>query len=126
MKVYSEVIDCGKTTGPRAVRWCPAKGHYGADGQLEIHDKKAVRVYSVTEFLPEHGWDGRAFQVEKEDCSDRYTVFICRDPRGHTCDCAAGTYGKVKQCCHVAALVALIGNGWLPDPKCDPRERGAE
>lgn len=125
MEVYSDVIaDC--KAGKRAIRWVPAAGSYLSDGLLEIHDKKAVRAYSVTEFLPEAGWDGRAFQVAKADGSDGYTVFICRDARGHTCDCAAGTYRKVNQCCHVAALAAVVANGWLPDPKCDPREAGSE
>lgn len=123
MKVYTEVIDAAKTTGARAIRWTPARGHYGSDGELEISDRKKVRTYSVTEF-PATG--GRGFRCAKADLSDGYNVLIAPNERYHTCDCAAGCYGKVRQCCHVAALVAVIANGWLPDPKCDPRETGAE
>ncbi|MBX9585310.1 MAG: hypothetical protein K2X87_33810 [Gemmataceae bacterium] len=38
-----------------------------------------------------------------------------------SCSCAAGTYRRVRECCHVAALRALLLNGRLDDPRADPR-----
>lgn len=71
------------------------------------------RVYAVTEFVPDAGWDGRAFRGAKADGSDTYSVFIARNGQDQTCDCAAGTYGRVRECCHVAALTAVLANDWL-------------
>jgi hypothetical protein len=38
----------------------------------------------------------------------------------HSCTCAAGCFGKVAECCHVAGLKALIENRWLPHPQSRP------
>ena len=61
----------------------------------------------------------------KSDYIETYSVFICAGKR-HSCDCAAGTYGKVRECCHLQAVRKLLANGWLSDPRCEPREAGSE
>ena len=114
MEVYTTKIECGKTTGERSIRW-ESGVPYGWDGTLEIHDPKQVRVYRVGEFVPDREYDGRAFMVAKQDESDVYNVFVARNGQDHSCTCAAGTFGRVRRCCHVAALLAVIRNGWLED-----------
>jgi hypothetical protein len=122
---YTEVL-CGcKTSAHRSIRWTPCQcqqsGHdAGCDGLLEIHDRKCVRSYAVSEFLTDSGWEGRAFRLTKADGAV-YDVLIHRNGQDHICDCAAGCYHRVAECCHVAALRALMVNGWLDDPRNDPR-----
>lgn len=96
-----------------------------ADGVMTITSRASygghvVTIYAVTEFLPDSGFDGRAFRVVKQD-GEVYSVFVARNGQDHSCDCKAGTYGRVKECRHVAALRALIRAGRLDDPRDDPR-----
>ena len=126
MPVYTDSIGASKTGGERRIEWNPVDGHYGCDGLLRISDKKGTRAYAVTEFLPKGDFIGRAFRLVKSDYSETYSVFVCTARKRHSCDCAAGTYGKVRECCHLQAVLKLIGNGWVPDPRCDPREAGSE
>jgi hypothetical protein len=121
MAVYTDRIPDCKSTGERTIHWqrgCQCERH---DGTLEIEDRKTSRTYRVTEFLPDAGWDGRAFEVVKADGTDTYHVLINRNGQDHDCSCAAGIYRRVAQCCHVAAMLAVLQNGWLEDPRDDPR-----
>lgn len=111
-----------KTSPDRSIRWTPSGAAPVAhDGVLAVTDRKGTTEYAVTEFLPDAGWDGRAFQVAKLDGSEGYSVFLARNGQDHTCDCAAGTYRRVAECRHVAALVTLLRDGHLDDPRADPR-----
>jgi hypothetical protein len=123
MATFSELIPGCKTSPHRSIRWTPTCGcsDLPCDGILEIHDCKRVRKYFVTEFLPDCGFPGRAFRFDKADGTEFYNCLINQNGQDHICDCAAGIYGRVRECCHVASVWAVIGNGWLDDPRNDPR-----
>ncbi len=113
---YTEVISPSKI-GARSIRWTPQ--HVGpVDGILEVHDRKEVRRYAVGELDPAFGIDGRAFRLVKAGGEELYHTFIANSQDAH-CDCAGFTYRGA--CCHVEAMRAVLANGWLEDPRADPR-----
>jgi hypothetical protein len=120
MNRMTEVIDGCKTSPKRAIRWTlhPASAGCTCEGLLEIHCCRGSKAYTVTEFSTT--WDGRAFTLTKADGDESYNVFVGRDWSAYQCDCAGFCYGRDKPCRHVLAMVAVLANGWLPDPRANP------
>lgn len=118
MATMTEIIDGCKSSPRRTVRWTPATDPDGhAAGLLEVHAAGRATRYAVVELVAGKGFaplGGRAFRLEK-DTGEVYDVFLpAAAHEHHTCDCAAGCYGKVAECRHVAAVKAVLANGWLP------------
>ncbi len=114
MEVYTEVLPATKSSEHNAMRWTPDA--VPGRGTLVVDTARASCCYRVTEFATD--W-GRGFRLVKDGTagtdatSESYDVLVCRDPRGHRCDCKGFTYGRGKACKHIAAALALIENGWL-------------
>jgi len=96
------------------MNWTPSATP--GQGVLTVHTARASCTYAVTEFGTD--W-GRGFRLAKDGTpgtdatSEAYDVLVCRDPRGHRCDCKGFTFGHGKHCKHIAAALALIANSWL-------------
>ncbi len=88
---------------------------------MTIAERKNTTRYTVEEIYADAGFDGRAFRLEKIESNDGYNVLICRNVRGHLCDCAGFEYGNGKPCKHIGAIGSLIEQGKLIAP-CSDRE----
>jgi hypothetical protein len=114
MATLTEVLPATKSSEHNAMNWTP--GEVPGRGSLTVHTARASCCYRVTEFGTD--W-GRAFRLVKDGTagadatSESYDVLVCRDPRGHRCDCKGFIYGRGKPCKHIAAALALIANGWV-------------
>lgn len=103
--------------------------------RLTLGTGKRAAEYTVSEFTPDAGWDGRAFRMHKADGSDVYTLLI--GPGGSHCDCAGSTYGgaaranfrayldgggqtKTLGCKHLDCCYRLLATGWLDLPESVP------
>jgi hypothetical protein len=84
------------------------------DPVLLIAKGRAQDLYTVNEFPT--GWDGRAFQLTKDDgIGTVYDVFVSRNGQDDRCDCTGNLqHGRCK---HVDSLRALIEAGRLEDPR---------
>lgn len=109
----TEVLPPTKTSPSSAIRFIP--GDIPGTGTLEIQDKRTVTRYAAFEFPC--GFDGRAVRLVKFDGTpgsdadaDAYAVFVGR-AGDHRCDCKGHSY--TGHCKHVAAVKALLDNGWL-------------
>jgi hypothetical protein len=93
------------------------------DGLLTIQTEgvKADEMYTVREFDPDSGWDGRAFSCHKVGKLDPYHVFVSRNGQDSTCDCATSVYRPDGPCKHVLALLSIVQAGLIPHPAEDPR-----
>jgi len=71
--------------------------------------------YAVLEFpVGGPGWDGRAFNLIKDDGSD-YQVFLARN--GHDCRCDCIGAERFGHCRHMDAMRHLLREGRLEDPR---------
>ena len=114
MTTYTEVLPATKSSEHNAMQFTP--GEAPGCGLLVVHTARASVTYRVTEFATD--W-GRAFHFTKDGTpgtdaqSEAYDVLVCRDPRGHRCDCKGFSYGHGRPCKHITAALALIENQWL-------------
>lgn len=99
--------------GTVGLTWEPAGGDYGPlAGVLTLDARRSRGVYAVAEFPT--GWDGRGFTLKKADGSESYSVFCSKHgPEADSCECASATYRPGAPCKHLAAVRAMISNGWL-------------
>lgn len=98
-----------------AIAWLPSGDDMSpVAGLLTIQTDRVSVQYRVTEFPTD--WQGRGFHLMKTDdgsdpAEDSYSVFAPKCGAGHICECKGFLFaGKCK---HVAAVAALIENGWL-------------
>lgn len=79
---------------------------------LEVY--RDIESYTVCEFLPDRGFDGRAVRLTKISDGDTRDVFIARNGQDNLCDC----YGFVAhgRCKHEAVIRELMDNGTIPHP----------
>src|SRR5262245_37677515 len=125
MAKMTDLIDGCKTSSKRAVRWesHPAALGCPCGGELEIvsceRGKPRLRCYAVTEF-PASG--GRGFVLTKPEAADVYNVFVADDGGFDSCDCEHMCWNGRTACCHIAAMRAVLANGWLPSPMAGPEE----
>lgn len=106
-----EVLPATGTGKARSLHWyrgLKAEG-YAVDFVAVVQQQgKPEDSYAVEEFGAN---GGRGFYFKKPFAAGVYTCFVGRVVE--SCDCAAGSYGKVKRCRHLEVLAAAIGNGWL-------------
>lgn len=113
VREFTEVLPADGD-GPVAIRWVP--GPNPGAGVLRIDGTRRGCVYHVREFGTP--WDGRAVRFRKAaGCpgSDReaggYELFVARNRQDKRCGCKG--FERWGRCNHLAALEALIDNGWL-------------
>lgn len=93
--------------------------------------------YTVGEFQPSPGFEGRAFLLHKTDGSGRYACLV--GTATASCDCAGATYQGTEKanvrswlrddrefqslgCKHLDALRVLLEGGWLDLPEHVPTD----
>lgn len=110
--MFTEILPATASGKPSTMYWTPVRPGVGV---LEIVSKRQSCRYAVSEF--ETPFDGRAVRMVKSDATPgtdaeegRYDVY-CSEIGEHACGCKGFTAHRT--CKHVAALEALIGNGWL-------------
>jgi hypothetical protein len=114
---YSEMLPETKSEKRWGVKFHKSDdAHSPVCGRVVIEAPGKWCEYRLTEFPT--GWDGRGFRLDKlaagtDPESENYDVFVGRNRQDVRCDCKGFTYGRGKPCKHIAAVVALIGNGWL-------------
>jgi hypothetical protein len=129
----TELLTASRTHARRGLYWTPHPASAGCscDGTLEITKGKKGTRYTLTEIPVGAGFgNGRGFQLAKED-GTVYSLYVGTDRTD--CDCPGkcyeatekadrrhGTRSESLGCCHLDAVVALLANNWLPDPRTNP------
>ena len=102
---------------------------------LRIGTGKRAASYTVAEFRPAAGFEGRAFAIHKHDGSGHYACLVAADRA--SCDCAGKTYLNTDKanlrsylrddrefasagCKHLDALRLLLDGAWLDLPEHVP------
>lgn len=114
MTTYTEVLPATTSSPARAITWEPS--HVAGRGTLTISDRRCCCRYQLTELPTE--WEGRSVRFEKAEGqtgTDReeesYDVFIHRGGQDRRCCCKG--FERHGHCKHIAAVIALLENGWL-------------
>jgi len=107
----TEVLPASRTSPNRAMTWTPATVGIGT---LTVTDTRTHVRYGVCELPLGKGFSGRAVKLTKGD-GEAYCVRVGERAGDHHCDCAGFSYGRGKACKHIAALAALVENGWLDE-----------
>ncbi|MBA4191972.1 MAG: hypothetical protein C0467_28670 [Planctomycetaceae bacterium] len=114
---FAELLPPTKSAPHAGIRWTLTAA---GKGLLSIEAPRKCAVYVVVEF--QTAWAGRAFhfeclggQSDKDSLKGGYDVFIGR-PHETRCDCKGWAYGRGKPCRHIAAVRAIIENGWMDCP----------
>ena len=117
MPTYAELLPATKTDPKGAgLDWTPTPTTEGGPvaGVLAIKQKRGYTSYVVCEFPTD--WPGRAFHFAKltagrDKTEERYDCFLAANGRDRRCDCKG--FGFTGRCKHLAALDALVANGWV-------------
>ena len=107
----TELLPPTTTHSHRALTWTPATVGVGT---LTVTDTRTHVRYGVCELPVGRGFSGRAVKLTKGD-GEVYCVRVGERAGDHSCDCKGFSYGKGKACKHIAALAALLENGWLDE-----------
>lgn len=86
---------------------------------LTIQQKKEVDSYTVEEYIPDAPFDGRAFQLKKQD-GEVYSVFLARNGQDNLCCCRG--FESTSRCKHIDSLSGLCEGGAIPEPGSDREE----
>lgn len=114
MPTFYERLPATKTDPKPGLNWVPADDGSPVAGVLSVFCGRCDCDYEVTEFPAD--FHGRAFHLRKldtgKDCTEgSYSCFVGSNMQDRLCECKGFYYaGKCK---HLAALEALILNGWL-------------
>lgn len=131
----TEVLTATRSHTHRAVTWTPCgrDSRCPCTGSLSIATKKGVEKYGVIEIGVGTGFPpGLGYQCVKPN-GEVYSCLLADRRELSTCDCAGYTYASSRKadarhkttsdtlgCKHLDAILSLIQNGWLADPRCNP------
>jgi hypothetical protein len=117
MSELVDVMEPTRTHRNRVVRYCGhAFGVGQAQGRLAISIGKKAKQYTLMEFAPGEGWDGRAFWLRPwlgGLADSAYSVFMDANPEQPLTRCDCMGFEKSGTCKHIDAIQVCLDNQWL-------------